>query len=398
MTERPSTDIVLQAVQTLLRRIVRNARTIERGSNLDAHIGTTIALLAATRITAPGLPSADELEELANACVLRAAQTRNAHAHLDGGRAGLACALWFAAEECNVEVDEDVLAHLDDALTASVPVLAAESAMDLLHGVSGLALVGGLRKHTASGRRLTEACKRAYDARRHSTLPFFAFDKLAFGECTDYGVAHGLAGMLASLLAASSGIAGEHIANHSIIEALARAVEAWVRAGHGYRGNTFPTLTYSDGRARTAPSPLAWCYGDLGVTTALASALASVGRAPPPALLRVAADATKHLTDDPVAFAELPLCHGLGGTLTMLRRLGELCHDDALETARQRCLSKIVAQITEANLDAFESMRQELDAPSGSLFAGEAGVVLALLTEVGLLSPRWDFMLGIRMP
>lgn len=383
----------------LLRRIIRDVGSLEHRTSVDAHIGTILALFVATKLDDPEIPSGDELVALAEACVVRAAAHPQTGPELEGGRAGLACALWFAATACDVELGEDVLAQIDDSLTSAVEPLLARGAIDLLYGVSGLAVVGALRSAEPSGRRLMERCADAWIRHGHAHAPFFPWAGMPFGECVDHGVAHGLAGILAPLAACARHGVATAIDLRRMLDYLGEAAAEALRGKEDANGNVLPGAVYADGRRRTAPSPSAWCYGELGVTTALVNAHATLGISLPPVLERLVARAGAEGRSVPPTqrgFAPRTLCHGESGTLTMLRRLSELHEDHAVDAARARVLRSIVTHVTEETLDAFERERTALDAPSGSILAGEAGVFLTLSTELGAVSPRWDVLLGIR--
>lgn len=204
----------------------------------------------------------------------------------------------------------------------------------------------------------------------------------------DCGVAHGIAGVMAMLARAAALPDPPRSAR-----ALGADAARWLiarRHAPGAVGGRFPGIVVPD--QPVEPTRSAWCYGDLGVATALWSAEQHLGIARGLAhetaldgILRPAA----HFNIEDVA-----LCHGSAGIAHLYNRFYQATRDPAFgEAARQWYAATMIADTLEA-LPGFALWGTHWH----RLIDGAMGVGLALLAAVTRTQPAWDRMMLCDLP
>ncbi len=293
------------------------------------------------------------------------------------------------AEEAAREADE----HLLDSLATGEGL---PHHFDLIAGLGGLLVYAAYREQQGCALPLAEACitRLAALARADGGGGFSWFTPAAWirgfpmGDahptgCTDLGVAHGQAGVLAALAyaqacGASGAEQGRRLLQGSLL-ALRRHEQI---GGHAH----FGVAAEEPGGSRCA-----WCYGDLGMAAALQLSALALGDAG----LEAWAERLLHsLSQRPLlslGFADAWLCHGSVGSAWLLHQL-----------APQR--TELVARFRSQHApDGHEGLLAELEAaeaPDLSLLEGYAGLALALaeLQQGCVPSLRWSlpFLAGRR--
>lgn len=210
------------------------------------------------------------------------------------------------------------------------------------------------------------------------------------------GVAHGVPGVLSFLWSAY--LLG--IETEVSLTLLERTMEWLIKqqmpADSGFR---FPAHTTS---VKKAPSRFTWCYGDLGVLSAISPI--SIGF-DTPSWTSFSSDLYEHCLRQALIaknIVDAPLCHGASGIAHILNRLFQRNGDE-------RCKSVAIAWYEKTLLLCKPSGGiggvSTWTRPEGSiggewtdnpaLLAGAIGVALALLAAVTDVEPAWDRLLLI---
>jgi class I lanthipeptide synthase len=286
--------------------------------------------------------------------------------------AGLSGVAWAEMEVVHAlgdarEPNEDLDALLAQAL-AHRPW---PGAWDLVSGLVGLG-VYALARPPASEPDLVGAVVRAL-APLVRELAWTTDSRRTFGASPDtrparyldLGLAHGVPGAIALLVAAA--VRGCADARELLPDAVA-VVLAQELKGDETLGR-FPAATWP-GRA-LAPSRLAWCYGDLGVASVLLPAADLLADEAASAAGARALSAAAARTVEGSGVIDAALCHGTAGVAVLFARLAGAGDGPAASAARA-WRTRLVQEVAADRLP---------DQPG--LLEGRAGVVLALLSLAG---------------
>ena len=158
-----------------------------------------------------------------------------------------------------------------------------------------------------------------------------------------------------------------------------------------------------------APSRLAWCYGDLGVATALLAAARAAGE---PAWEEEALAVARQAASRPVVGSgvlDSGLCHGSAGVAHLFNRLYQASGDAALGEAARTWYRQALSQYQPGQgIGGFlawlpgggDRMGELSWQPDPGFLTGSAGVGLALLAATTNVLPDWDrtLLTAIRGP
>lgn len=281
-------------------------------------------------------------------------------------------------------LEEDVFLELDGRARMAIEDMAPRGAFDLISGIVGVGVYALERSRSGGAGLLTQVvgalartAERQPDGvtwlRRPDALQDVLLEQFPEGAY-DLGLAHGVAGVVAFLAAAS--VIPE---TADAARELLRDATSWLLAQSqsppaDYR---FPHFA----AAQPVRCRIAWCYGDLGVAVALLHAgrqLASppVMRAASETALLAASRASKGVVET------TGLCHGNAGVAHVLFRLGEALEDPLIVQAARRQLAA--------------TLRTTPEEHDYGLLTGETGIALTLLD--GVVEPSWDSLLLLSVP
>jgi lantibiotic modifying enzyme len=282
----------------------------------------------------------------------------------------------------NDEIDAAVLARLE----ADSP-----DEFDLVTGLVGLGVYARERHgHPAADRCAAQVVARLAGAARGDPGGTW-WSAPHDPERIDLGLAHGVAGVIASLAGyARQARVADPAASERARELLHGAV-AWLLAQRRDEGSAFPS-SITSGRPN-GPARSAWCYGDAAIALALARA-SEVGepgwRDHAIAIARRAA--TRPLAETGVRDATL--CHGAGALALIYQRLQYATGDPAmLAAAREWALRIFDYRCADGELAASAGFfRATRGAPVAALglMDGVAGIGLVLLAASSDVAPDWD--------
>ena len=209
----------------------------------------------------------------------------------------------------------------------------------------------------------------------------------------DLSMSHGIAGVIALLAMA-----------HSETPALAHETGTLLREGLTFLTSTmrgdrprFPLYLTAEGDAALGRRP-AWCYGDLGVAAALASAAASLEDS---ALADVALQTALACARDSQQISKCrdhSLCHGAAGTSHVFRYLhARLGHPTLLEAADTWLAVALAMRYTGRGFAGFGVLESTVDTWQWKIdpgfLMGASGCALSFLAASSNRHVTWDRLL-----
>lgn len=341
-------------------------------------------------------PDLAEQAELRLGAALDHAVASPASPYLWSGLAGVVWAVEQALTLLDLRGDDDPHAEVDDVLLAVLDQI-DEPPFELLGGVAGLAIYALERMPAPGARRVLERVVALLHARAEPSGPGVRWvtrlaeltpgERIAFptGYCS-FGVAHGNAGVLVVLAAAA---AWQVDGAAALAEASARWLLSHRRAAS--TAGQFPPLL-DDPSTHDQPS---WCWGDLGIATALVAAGTAVDQAAWADAGVSIASAVAARPIESCHITDANLCHGAVGTAHMLARVGLVSraidwYRHAVAMYRPGC--GIGGFITEER--NHETMAFEPVAIAGML-DGSMGIAMGLAAAISSVEPSWDRAYGM---
>jgi hypothetical protein len=202
------------------------------------------------------------------------------------------------------------------------------------------------------------------------------------------GLAHGVPGVIVFLARmAEAGLAVNHartLLDRAVRWLLAQRLPATFHS-------VFPSWTGPS--VRPEGTRLAWCYGDLGVATALLCAARAVGETTwETEALGIARLAAERRGAD-AGIVDAPLCHGAAGAGHCFNRLYQATREPIFRDAACYWLARSLEMWPER--DSYDSLKV-WDNPTSSwkvkagVLDGAGGIALALLAATTSVEPAWD--------
>lgn len=299
------------------------------------------------------------------------------------------------------EESEDSCLEIDELLLSSLPLLSEEGRYDLFEGLVGLGVYALERLPRPSAATLLESV-----VARLAVLAEPAGEGVCFFNSPgnmppqyqslyprgtyNLGMAHGVSGVIALLgSVCKAGVATEQarpLLDASVSWLLARARPA----GSEFRfANTYTPYQESSDYCR-----LAWCHGDLGVSTALLRAARGTGEAAWEAEARETARAvaTRWIDDPRISDAEL--CHGAAGLGHLFNRLYQETGEEPLGEAARYWLHRAMDMYAPgAGVGGYRMFEAGHWFDHPGFRVGSGGIGLALLAAVSSVEPGWDRLL-----
>ena len=279
---------------------------------------------------------------------------------------------------------------------------------DVISGLAGFGVYALERLPRPGGReclervvaRLSELAVRRPDGIAWLTGPHLLIDReLESSPEGNYnvGVAHGVPGVIPILAqACAAGVDARELLDGAV---------AWVLAQRLPDGGQDSLFPYTAGAgAEPRPSRLAWCYGDLGISTALLAAARTVGEAGwEREALEIGRKAAKRRGDQ-TGVIDAGLCHGAAGAAHLFNRLFQATGDAAFRDAALYWIDRTLGfQKPGEGIGGYRAWivgdGTELDwRPDGGFLTGSSGIGLALLAAATGVEPEWDRVLLADVP
>ena len=301
-----------------------------------------------------------------------------AHAMLfNDGLCGVGWALAHVVEGDS----EELLAQIDAAMLKHLAVASWRGDFDLSQGLAGYAVYFLERMRTGTVTAAREGLARivahlaatairtddgAYWHTGVELLPEDLQKRYPQGR-DDFGLAHGLAGVIAAL--ARIAALPDPPPGASALAAEATRFMIAQRQGPTAIGSRFPALLAPE--VPYEPARAAWCYGDLGIAFALWTTAPELAR-------ETALDCATR----PRAHGEITdcaLCHGSGGLGHLYNRLAHASGDPRFADAARAWFELTLLASRETQLKAGRH-----------LVDGSAGTALALIAATSAIEPSWD--------
>ena len=304
--------------------------------------------------------------------------------------------------------EDDPIQEIDEALLVPLSRSPWTGEYDLIGGLAGLGVYALERLPRPGGReclervvaRLSELAVRRPDGIAWLTGPHLLIDReLESSPEGNYnvGVAHGVPGVIPILAqVCAAGVDARELLDGAV---------AWVLAQRLPDGGQDSLFPYTAGAgAEPRPSRLAWCYGDLGISTALLAAARTVGEAGwEREALEIGRKAAKRRGDQ-TGVIDAGLCHGAAGAAHLFNRLFQATGDAAFRDAALYWIDRTLGfQKPGEGIGGYRAWivgdGTELDwRPDGGFLTGSSGIGLALLAAATGVEPEWDRVLLADVP
>lgn len=321
--------------------------------------------------------------------------TRSAtHFGLYGGLAGLSWTLrtiqrltsWAAIPEVDVSEMVDHLLRRADW----------KYYYDLTDGLLGVGVcVLGSPPDVTRDRRISSILRHLDDAAEYdshgvywSVRPDFIESPVDSGATVPYvnmGLAHGVPSIVAWLaMALESGCADEAMPR------LLSDATNWLIGQADFRRPGYAYALTADSSEPRADA-LGWCYGDLGVASAIALAGHALHDDDWLACARKLALATTTRVIDHRVVPVAGLCHGASGLGHLYHRLYRRLGDDALREAAIRWYATALRMHRSGiGVGGYSDLVAEGNRDDPGFLRGAAGIGLALMAAVSDVEPTWD--------
>jgi len=149
----------------------------------------------------------------------------------------------------------------------------------------------------------------------------------------------------------------------------------------------------------SAPTRLAWCYGDPGVAATLLLAGQATGQAAWEREALAIAQSTLQRPEEQSGVRDPGLCHGAAGLAHIYNRLWQSTGDEAFATAARFWIERTLALRNPGQqIAGFQAWRMDPGGPGSwqaepGFLEGATGIGLALLAAVSTVEPEWDRIL-----
>jgi len=326
---------------------------------------------------------------------VRATRSQPAHPSLFEGPPGVSYARAICRNILPASFPESRGDETDVAILKAVRNVPARPRLDMMYGVVGLGMFALRRLPRAPALAAVEDCVLRLAEASVADAVGITWRPLDPALTTGHrifryhlGMAHGQAGIVAFL----ARVVSARIAQVQAAQLLTGAVEHLL---------SFAAPDGSILGGESAPTELhlpSWCWGDLGITLAIAAAARALQRGDwhEVALMRARAQARRALSGD--LGVDNGLCHGRAGIAHMLHRWFYVSHDPLFARAA-RCAIDTILETRQpgAGSGGFlfalpDTKPREFGRVDGLLF-GSSGLGLSLLAAVSDSTPAWDSLL-----
>ena len=392
------------AVEKLLGPIVDAAAAVDAMIPVTA-MGSTLALCGAAMLPVERPVGLATIEDRSIACLERVVRSVEGP-WLCGGLAGLGTLLAYLKTKLEFECDDGLFDAIDRRILSADDSAIGSYGVELLYGWAGIAAYA---EHRAIATGSTKLAHSIANRLLQAEVPgpgVFAF-RSPFPETTgepydDYGVAHGLAGVIGAL-----GILEQF--DDRLVPLRARAerkifdaFEAGLRRQPEWPASVIPASCWRRQRTNTN----VWSNGDLGIIAGLIAGRRGQRSNMPDCVHRVIQRVAEgELSTNVSAHVHANLCHGASGTALVWHIVADYFADSKARTARDRALTRTLELVeqdaTSQSHGLGSTVRISGDigfgatVDPGCLFYGEAGVAAVLLTAMDALPEGWQALLGL---
>ncbi len=237
-------------------------------------------------------------------------------------------------------------AQIDRALSLHLRSTPKHEQYDLISGLTGIAVYAleclpqnsaiTLLKQVVN--HLDKSAERKSDGctwRTYSEWLPAHWRRLYPDGCYDFGVAHGVPGVIAVLGRVCATREPKLKATRAAARKLLHGAVNWLLAQKSTDANTsvFPTCISATAKRSTGASRLAWCYGDLGVASTLLLAARCLNK---PHWEKEASSVARRAADRSLqksGVTDTSLCHGAAGVAHLFNRLYQATGENIFRNA-----------------------------------------------------------------
>jgi lantibiotic modifying enzyme len=313
------------------------------------------------------------------------------------GLAGLGWTLMHLHEQHLLDLDgNELLEDLDGYLVETLSQDLAHGNYDFLHGALGTALYFLKRtRYTPEARPVLQSFVREMEALSIRKGEMVQWESVLLGQGKrgyNISLSHGMSSIVALLSKLyAAGIERERIGGmlQGTIHYILRQQLDTTRYT-----SCFPSYSLET-EGEPGSSRLAWCYGDLGIASALWLAGQAVGHRPwQHKAVEVFLHASKRTDVQEAGVMDASLCHGSAGIAHIFNRAYQHTHLAAFQTARDYWLDQTIRMAASgAGLGGYKTYagKQEGYKTETNLLEGIAGVGLAFMAAAaGHSYAQWD--------
>lgn len=289
------------------------------------------------------------------------------------------------AKLVNDEIVE-FIGSMDDILVAACADATSHLHYDLIGGLCGMGAYALMRTDKIAGMKIYAAVERELFSRATRSdggLTWITPSKFAgvglkdAVGLVDFGVAHGVAGVIGLAAGAMQAGLGTDRSGELLTAAIANLRTQVMDAASP---SSFPSTNLD----ATRYSRLAWCYGDLGIGAALLYAAEALddgaGRQFAIGVLRKRFSSS----NDQFMLQDSALCHGHAGVWRIAQRIARRSAVDVIQQVAGRSLATIVA--ADLPTQVHDNFAGFLD--------GHSGILMALITEDEHEEAPWDICMN----
>lgn len=315
-----------------------------------------------------------------------------------GGLAGIGWTITHLLQAELLELDSDeVLDALTPYLSKTMMMDMGSGNYDYLHGALGTGLYFISQQNKDSARQnltqlLADLAKHAQKEEGGALKWEATLDHEKGTRGFNLSLSHGLASIIVFL--ARTWQAG--IAKQQASDLLAGAVQYLCKNQHDPKHfNSYFPSWIQEGEEASKGSRLAWCYGDLGISTALLQAARIIGNKTWEKLALDAASLTTKCRDlEESGVVDAGLCHGTAGNAHIYNRLYHYTEELKYKESALYWLDETLKQARFDNgLAGFKAWHTEKYGgwtDEQGLLEGIAGIGLTFLAAISDNEPNWD--------
>lgn len=211
------------------------------------------------------------------------------------------------------------------------------------------------------------------------------------------GLAHGVPGVIA-LLARFVGAGIDVARSRALLDGAIRFLMAAAPPSTNLHGR-YPTWLPSD---KPASPRLAWCYGDLGVATALLGASIHANEPTWRTQALALARACAARTLEQAAIHDAGICHGAAGVAHLFHRMARATGDATLMQAARAWIDEVLRMRSDTGLGGYARVYEQAGElqfdDDATLLTGAVGTALVLHAAISGLEPAWDRLLLVDLP
>ena len=405
-------DELRDDIELLLNEIGQALRTIQEAGDLASGSAGLAVFYAYMALAQPGKGWEEDAERYLDQAVSSLTEGVQ-RPHLYGGFTGIAWAIEHLQSRIPGLGEEDLNEDVDTALEGLLTTDSWHRSYDLISGLVGYGIYALERIHRPTGPRILAQVishlDRMKEVREDGLTWHTASFLLPSWQRQDHpsgyynlGVAHGVPGVIGLL-----GHASAQSVTPQCTEDLVEGAVRWLLAQQAPSGSlsAFETLAYPSAPSE-APSRIAWCYGDLGLSVSLLAAARSSRRQDWEIRAREIASGAASRDLSTAGAVDGGLCHGAAGNAHLFNRLWQATGDPIYREASLRWLNGTLSiRVPGVGIAGFQAWA---GAKPGSLeptwctvpgfLEGAAGIGLSLISSIYPVTPHWDRVLMASIP